>query len=126
MADIQLTGLDVVQRRLQDMAAVAVPILGLALQQEADAILAVSKTLVPVLTGALQASGEVGDVQQSGSTTWVDISYGNAQVHYAAKQEFDTALNHPRGGQAHFLSQPFWAAEQSVVQNLADAVQVAL
>jgi hypothetical protein len=130
MADIQLTGLDVVTQRLQEMATVVTPILGIALQQEADAILEVSQTLVPVLTSRLQKTGRVEDVQINGPTTSVDITYGvdgpKGPAPYARKQEFDTTLNHPRGGQAFYLGQPFWAAEQAFTQNLADALSVAL
>lgn len=127
---LTLTGLDVVTQRLQDMAAAVTPILSIALQQEADAILAVSQTLVPVLTSRLQKTGTVEDVQVNGPMTSVDITYGvdgaMGPAPYAAKQEFDTSLNHPRGGQAHYLSAAFWAAEQGFMQNLADAVIAAL
>jgi len=49
MAEVfALTGLDIVTRNLQRLAAEAVPLLGIAVQQEAEAILEASQPLVPV------------------------------------------------------------------------------
>ena len=49
MADpFTFTGFDAVRQRLQDMAANVLPLAGIALEQEADAILAASQPLVPV------------------------------------------------------------------------------
>jgi hypothetical protein len=35
-------------------------------------------------------------------------------------------MRHPRGGQSHYLSQPFFAATAGMLDNIADALRVAL
>lgn len=125
---VTITGVPEMQQRLQEISALVVPILGLALQQEADTILEVSQTLVPVDTGALKRSGLVGDVQLAGPQASVDITYGGGpeDVQYAVYVEFDVTMNHPRGGQAHYLGEPFRAATATLLANLADALRAAL
>lgn len=49
MAELfEITGMDQVRQRLLDLAATLLPLGGLALQAEADAILEASQPLVPV------------------------------------------------------------------------------
>lgn len=49
MAELfELTGLDTLRQRLETLAATILPQAGIALQQEADAILEASQPLVPV------------------------------------------------------------------------------
>jgi hypothetical protein len=132
MADLlTVTGIPELTQKLQQFAAEVPPLLAIALQQEADAILAASQPLVPVDTGALVASGTVLDAQLAGAVASVEITYGGsgagfarAPELYAIQVHFDTAMRHPHGGQAFFLQQPFFEATAGMAERLADAVRV--
>lgn len=133
MAAIEVTGLAELQQRLQACAAEVPPLMAIAVQQEGDAILEASQPLVPIDTGALRASGAVSDAALSGLVASVQISYGGpgegfdrVPSTYAIRIHEDTTLNHPRGGQSHFLSLPFFAATHGMLERLADAIRVAL
>jgi hypothetical protein len=127
------TGMDEVRQRLQTIGAELLPLAGIAIQQEADAILEASQPLVPVDTGALKASGLVGDLQQDAQTVSIMISYGGpgegferTPSQYAITVHEDTTMRHPRGGQSHFLSQPVFEATQGMLDRLADALRLSL
>jgi hypothetical protein len=67
----------------------------------ADVILGESQKLVPVDTGILKESGAISTDKKAQIVT---ISYNTP---YARKQHEDNTLNHPKGGQAKYLEQPF-------------------
>lgn len=67
----------------------------------ADVILGESQKLVPVDTGTLKESGAISTDKKAQIVT---ISYNTP---YARKQHEDNTLNHPKGGQAKYLEQPF-------------------
>ena len=122
-----VTGIAEMQQRLQAFAAEVTPLLAIALQQEADAILEVSQGLVPVDTGLLRSTGAVSSPTLAGLVAAVEISYGGqGTAPYAAKVHFDTTMRHPRGGQAFYLQQPFFEATNGMLERLADAIRVAL
>jgi hypothetical protein len=91
-----------------------------ALWHEAEYDLKRSKPLVPVETGALQASGRVeeDELTVGGGILeefFADIIYGGpagsapgqaADVDYAVRVHEDLEVSHPHGGQAKFLEQP--------------------
>jgi len=52
----------------------------------------------------------------------VALGYGQGLAPYAARIEFDVTLNHPHGGQAHFLQQPLFAATNGFAQRIAAAL----
>ena len=56
----------------------------------------------------------------------VNVGYGQGIAEYAARIEFDVTLNHPHGGQAHFLQASVFAATAGFVQRIADALRGAL
>ena len=133
MAELfEMTGFEVLERRLQEINALVLPISGLALQQEAEAILAASQPLVPVDTGELRNSGHVEDVTLTATTAQSGVRYGGPGTgqrrpeEYAARIEFDVTLNHPHGGQAFYLSTPTFAAVQGMAERLAEAIRIAL
>jgi hypothetical protein len=126
-SDIEITGIDVVLQHLQALGPQALEAARLALAAEAQTILAASESLVPVLTGLLRATGEVEMPVLEGTTVSVAIRYGgNGLADYAALIEFDHTMNHPRGGQAGYLSQPFYAAEAGMAERLAATIRQAL
>ena len=133
MAELfEVTGIAELQQRLQALAAEVTPLMAIALQQQGESIWEASQALVPVDTGALRESGTVSDAAISGLVASVEISYGGPGTgfartpsEYAIKVHEDTTMRHPRGGQSHFLSQPFFAATQDLLEELADAIRIA-
>ena len=133
MAELfEVTGIAELQQRLQALAAEVTPLMAIALQQQGESIWEASQALVPVDTGALRESGTVSDAAISGLVASVEISYGvpgtgfaRTPSEYAIKVHEDTTMRHPRGGQSHFLSQPFFAATQDLLEELADAIRIA-
>ena len=133
MAELfEVTGIAELQQRLQALAAEVTPLMAIALQQQGESIWEASQALVPVDTGALRESGTVSDAAISGLVASVEISYGGPGTgfartpsEYAIKVHEDTTMRHPRGGQSHFLSQPFFAATQDLREELADAIRIA-
>lgn len=85
--------------------------------QTSEAIMTRAKQLVPVEWGTLRASGfvEIADGQ-------IVLGFGGAAEQYAAVQHEDLTLNHPNGGQAKFLEQPFVEMTQDLPQRMMDAV----
>jgi hypothetical protein len=119
MITVEFTGLPEVVQRLAQLGGVLLRQLLLAVDAEANAILEASHPLVPHDTGALVSSGTVrSDAQGS------EVRYGNfGAVPYAAIQHENTAYNHPGGGQAHYLRQPFYEATAGMLARLAAAVR---
>lgn len=111
-----------------------------AIYQEAEAVMAKSKTLVPVDTGTLRASGHVQKPRKSGRQVSVELGYGGPAARYA----LDVHEN-PRAGQTHgkspsgrpyktwskvgqwkYLEQPFVEASRGMLRRIADRVQRAI
>src|SRR5580765_1125944 len=115
MISVTFEGLPELQRTLQRLAAQAQQALVLALDAEANRILEASQPLVPLDTGDLVRSGTV-ITNAAGS----EVRYGNfGAVPYALVQHEETAFNHPRGGEHHYLSKPFLEATGDMAQRLA-------
>lgn len=124
---LDVTGIDTVLQAFQALSARLQAAAASALQEEADRILAVSQTLVPVDTGALHASGEIEPPILTGTAVSLLLRYGaHGRVPYAARIHEDTLLNHPRGGQAHYLSQPVYAATDGMATRVAAAIRQAV
>lgn len=133
MAAFEVTGLAELQQRLQALVVEVTPLMAIAVQQEGDAILEESQPLVPIDTGALRESGTVSDAAIMGAVASVQISYGGpgegferTPSTYAIRVHEDVTMRHPRGGQSHYLSQPFFAATHGMLERLAEAIRVAL
>lgn len=71
----------------------------------AQALLAASQPLVPVEHGDLKASGHVEHGPDGAAVIYSATNPADG-YDYAAKQHEDETLNHPNGGQAHYLSDP--------------------
>ena len=127
MAEMTLTGIEGLTARFQALEAQTIGVVGDALLAEAQAILAVSQTRVPVDTGLLRSTGEVEGPFVTAKSVEVEMRYGGHGVApYAAKQEFDATLNHPHGGQAFYLSQSFYEATAGMAERLAEHIHAAL
>lgn len=114
MFSLDFEGLPQLQQTLQRFASQAEAALVQAIQVEAERILEASILLVPVDTTALVTSGIVEE-QDDGA----EIRYGaHGQVPYALIQHESVEMNHPGGGQHHYLSQPFLEATGDMAQRL--------
>lgn len=83
-------------------------------------ILGESQKLVPVDSGTLKKSGVVS---LDKSAQVVTISYNTP---YARKQHEDNTLNHPNGGQAKYLEQPFNERASKLESFVGDSIHKAL
>lgn len=92
-----------------------------ALTLEAEAIMAVSKQIVPVDTGALRSSGFVAQPTQSGNTHQIDMGYGGAASDYAVIVHERLDTHHPVG-QAKYLEQPLREAAPHLLGNIATRI----
>lgn len=124
-------------RRLSDILAAYVEKaegpLGKGLYREGLGILAQSRPLVPVDTGALRASGYVTQPIKEGNVIFVLIGYGGVAAKFNPKTGESTgnyalfvhenldAFHHV--GMAKFLEIPFNAARAGMSGRLADFVQ---
>lgn len=82
-----------------------------ALYEIGNEVMAESKRLVPVDTGALKGSGYVTAPAVDGGKIEVELGYGGPAAQYAVRQHEDLSLRHPGGGQAKFLEQPLTALD---------------
>jgi hypothetical protein len=115
MFTLELNGLPQLTQAFQRLAAQVQQALVLAVQAEAERILDESIPLVPVDTGLLVSSGMV-ERQSAGA----DIRYGgHGLAPYALIVHESIEMNHPNGGQHHYLSAPFLAATGDMAQRLA-------
>ena len=80
------------------------------LSLEAEIIMAKSKDLVPVDTGALRSSGHVRKPRTVGDYLVVELGYGGVAVGYAIPVHERLDVHHPVG-QAKYLEIPFKAAQ---------------
>ena len=71
------------------------------LRKLGEEILSEAQTLCPVDTGTLRRSGSV---RASSADNTVKISFNTP---YALRQHEEMSYNHPKGGQAKYLEQPF-------------------
>ena len=127
MITLGLTGITEVTQHLQRLVPAPIAPLREALRTEGNQIIRVANTLVPVDTGRLRSTGHTEEPAQQGSVVSVSLGYGQGDIApYAARIEFDVTLNHPHGGQAHYLQQPLFAATAGFAQRIATALRSAL
>ncbi|WP_375490226.1 hypothetical protein [uncultured Jatrophihabitans sp.] len=96
-----------------------------AVKTGADLILDASQPLVPVDTGELKASGKVEMTGPHQARISYDATAPDGYP-YGVRQHEDLQLQHPNGGQAHFLSQPMDTEAHAVMAVLAAALRAAL
>jgi len=106
MADIVLTGVREMVARLQAKPAQVRDAAARGLYLFGERIMARSKEYyVPVKTGTLRRSGQVGRPDRMGDSVSVKLSYGGAASAYALVQHERTDYHHPHG-QAKYLEAP--------------------
>ena len=99
--------------------------MGRKLYQDAEEVMTESKErYVPVLTGALRASGHVGQPKANGSRVSVELGFGGPAVGYAEYVHEDLNAQHAVG-QAKYLEIPLRAKLTQIERDLADAAGAA-
>ena len=127
MLTVQMTGIAEVIQKLQRLVPAPLTPAAEALRTEGNQIIRVANTLVPVDTGLLRSTGAVEAPVQVGPSVSVTLRYGAyGLAPYAAVVHEDTTMNHPHGGQHHFLSEPLYAATAGMTTRLAAAIGPAL
>src|SRR5262245_19826645 len=131
----EVTGVDAVLNRLQQIEANMLPLGGIALQQEAEAILEKSQEIVPYDTGSLHDSAAV--IQWANVRPGVvqaGVSYGGRAGHqgripeqYAIIVHFNVrGVTFKNGKRDHYLSEPTFAATQGMLGRIAEQLRNAL
>lgn len=116
---INILGIEEVKRGFEFNAARMVAAINSALYAAANDILTSANDLVPIETGNLKSTGVVSTngVQNTVPSPTelrpkIDVSFGGKTTgsegaNYAAIQHERLDYNHPQGGQAKYLEQPF-------------------
>jgi hypothetical protein len=86
------------------------------LYQHGEKIMAKSKKLVPVLTGALKDSGSV-QVREQGERFTVELGYGGPAAPYAVFVHEDALAEH-KVGQADYLGRPYREAQRELLNDI--------
>ena len=123
MATARLNGAETMQRALRKLGKEAPTVLGQALYAEASQIMAQSKLIVPVDTGALRSSGHVRLPEVVGSKVVVTLGYGGAAATYAVIVHEKVGARHKSPTRAKYLEEPFRAATQGMLGRLAGWVR---
>lgn len=119
MFSLEITGLQELERTLQRVAREVEHAILQAVRNEAESILEASRPLVPIDTGLLLSTGLVRELHDG-----AEISYGGKGLAgYSIRIHEDTTLNHPHGGQSHYLSQPLFEATADMPQRLAAFIE---
>lgn len=89
------------------------------LTEEAPRIRAEAQLKTPVRSGKLRSHIRV-NVSKSTRTPgiYANVSAVKRGYDYAGKQHDDTTLNHPNGGQANFLAEPFVEGVQRIISRM--------
>lgn len=106
------------------------------LVEQGTEIIREAKTLCPVETGALRASGRVELLAASNTSFGVNLSFGGeagsgnvdgesnaTDVDYAVIVHEDMTMRHPNGGQAKFLEQPWLEAQPQKLEEQKEVVR---
>ena len=114
----RLRGSRKLERTLKKLGREAPKALARALFQEAEQIMAKSKPLVPVKTGALRASGHVQPPVITGTKVKVVLGYGGAAAPYAVVVH-EKPARHNAPTQNKYLEKPFNEAIPGMASRLA-------
>jgi hypothetical protein len=100
---ITVVGVNSVVGKLNALTKVIGSVLQSSLNDVGEDLMGKSQALCPVLEGDLRGSANV-KVGRSGTKPFVEVGYNMV---YARYQHEGTWFNHPQGGQAKYLEQPF-------------------
>lgn len=122
---IAVRGLDQVKAGLTAYQAEVRQALTQEVAREGEEIMTESKRLVPVLTGALRASGHVLPVEDTPTGVRLTLAYGNSAVQYAIYVHERVELRHPVG-MARFLAVPAEIAADGMAGRIAAGIRARL
>ena len=125
MAEItlQIDGLEQLQRRLNELAQGLGAEVGNALRAEAEIEMTESKRRVPVLTGALRASGHVMGPTWRGRDVTVELKFGGPAAPYAVAVHEGVDVFH-KNGEAKFLERPLMESAPHLAARVARRIKL--
>ena len=113
--------------KLRQAGERAMPIVAGALNEIGEEIMVVSKREAPWDVGNLRASGKNYGPETKGTEVVVTLGYGGTaegtEVRYALYQHEGVHFYHPKGGKAHYLSDPVKAAGQGFATRMANKLR---
>lgn len=113
---LKLAGSDALNRQLEKAIERAPVLAAKTLTDIAFDLSGRSALLAPVDTGDLRNDCHT-EIKTSGDTSTAEIGYS---LPYALRQHEELGYNHPKGGQAKYLEQPFLENEAKYIKALAD------
>jgi hypothetical protein len=127
MASVKITGVNEVLSNLNKINDLVLKDIKLSLNDSLVDLKAKTYPLVPIDTTDLRESGRI--VTQNTFDTFVSelfYSATNKGYNYSVIQHETLWFNHPRGGQAKYLEQPFKENEKTYMGNIEKAVRNAV
>lgn len=115
---IRIEGLEQAQRAFKQRLQNVNTFTPKALREVAFDLLGKSKELAPIDTGDLRGSG-FAEINKNEAT----IGYTEP---YALRQHEELSYNHPQGGQAKYLEEPFVKNTPKYIKHLADSIRKAV
>lgn len=115
MDNIEVIGIDAVQRNLNSMFEQIEDLIPRALTDVGLDLLGKAKLLAPIDTGDLRGTGAMNI--ESNKTAVIGFTEP-----YALRQHESMEFHHPLGGQAKYLEQPFKENLQRYVQHIRDGI----
>jgi len=104
---VSVKGMKELNQQLEALGKDAKQALSMAMMQSAQDVANEADELVPVDEGILRASQDVKPKGMFTNRPNVTISYGGPSAPYALVQHERTDYEHPGGGQAKYLEEPF-------------------
>lgn len=115
---VKVEGLDKIQKEINKRLLQISEATPRAINDCALDLMGKSVPLAPIDTGDLRGSAHVDNATSSHMTAI--LSY---QEVYALRQHEELSYNHPKGGQAKYLEQPFKENSNKYVQHIKDSVR---
>jgi hypothetical protein len=124
MAEIRVTGLEEMQRKLTALGEKFPKEIRSALFIEAETIMTDSKTnYVPVDLGMLKSTGHVIPPEHRGGELITVLSYGGPAAPYAEEQHEELGYWHDKG-QAKYLEVPLFIHAARLIGNIARRIRL--
>lgn len=114
--DLKLEGARELKAELRKLEKLFPDAMAAALYQEGMGIWRASVKRAPVEFGVLRNSAYVSPPTKDGPDIAVEVGFGTK---YAVYQEEGEGMEHPRGGQAHYLQQSIEEAKSGYLERLA-------
>jgi hypothetical protein len=119
---VRASGFPEMARRLQGTARAIRDAAATALRTEHELVMTTAKSLTPVDTGALRASGHVNETLDAGGVLRSAGGFGGPALDYAVYVHEDLTALH-RVGQAKFYEIPLVEATRGMAERLAATIR---